>query len=82
MMDEFLKKLWQDLSIRAKTEIQERSEDRVKEGVVLSLSRLSCVYCKGDHLNKDCGQITDLLRRKEVLKKYKRCYQCLHKGHV
>ena len=67
MIGEFLEKLWQELSIRGTNGSQEKSGDRAKEGRLLFVSRVGCVYFLGNLLSKDCGQVTDLWRRKDSL---------------
>ena len=41
-----------------------------------------CVYCKNRHLSINCRIVTDLDVRKEHLRKYSRCFNCLKSGHV
>ena len=34
-------------------------------------------FCKGKHPSRDCQTVPDVLARKELLKKYGRCFVCL-----
>ncbi len=69
--------------IRSANEVSDQSAvERKREGRLLSVNSISCVYCLGEHLSKDCSQIVEVNKRKEVLRKYKRCFKCLKKGHV
>ena len=34
----------------------------------------TCTYCKGKHPSKDCKTVIDVLARKDLLKKYGRCF--------
>ena len=42
----------------------------------------ACTYCRGKHPSKDCGTVIDVLVRKDLLKKYGRCFVCLRKDHI
>ena len=42
----------------------------------------TCTYCRGKHPSKDCGTVIDVLVRKDLLKKYGRCFVCLRKDHI
>ena len=45
-------------------------------------SRPRCVFCGGDHRSGRCEIITEVLSRKEILRKQGRCYVCLQKAHT
>ena len=40
-----------------------------------------CPYCLGNHVAEECRKVTDVEQRKQVLRKYLRCFSCLKKGH-
>ena len=40
-----------------------------------------CVYCLQDHPHEDCLTVTSVEDRKNVLKKYSKCFVCLNRGH-
>ena len=42
----------------------------------------TCTYCRGNHPSKDCKTVTDVQTRKDLLKKYGRCFVCLRKDHI
>jgi len=42
---------------------------------------LTCVYCSGKHFSASFGSVTDINARKVVLKRDRRCFTCLRKGH-
>ena len=42
----------------------------------------TCTYCRGKHPSRDCQTVPDVLARKELLKKYGRCFVCLRKDHI
>ena len=82
MIGEFLDKLWQELVIRSASESQDQPViERRREGRVLSVNSISCVYCLGEHQSRECSQVKDPDKRKDILRKYNRCFQCLRKGH-
>ena len=41
----------------------------------------TCVYCSEMHFSASCLKITDINARKTILKRDKRCFKCLRKGH-
>ena len=83
MIGEFLEKLWQELVIRNASESHDQPGiEKKKEGRVLSVSSTSCVYCLGEHQSKECSQVKNPDKRKNILRNYNRCFQCLRKGHM
>ena len=42
---------------------------------------LQCVYCAGNHYSASCDRVTDTNARKEILKRDRRCFVCLRRGH-
>ena len=40
-----------------------------------------CAFCRGDHPHEKCTRVTDLKERKNIIRKYARCFNCLKKGH-
>ena len=44
-------------------------------------SQNGCAFCRGNHAHEDCRRITDLKERKNLVRSYSRCFQCLRKGH-
>ena len=41
-----------------------------------------CVYFKGGHAHHECKIVKSVEERKQLLRKYGRCFVCAHKGHV
>ena len=83
MIGGFLEKLWQELVIRSASEPHDQPGiERKKKGRVLSVSSTSCVYFLGEHQSKECSQVKDPDKRRNILRKYNRCFQCLRKGHM
>ena len=44
-------------------------------------SQNGCAFCRGNHAHEDCRRITDLKERKNLVRRYSRCFRCLRKGH-
>ena len=42
----------------------------------------ACAFCLGGHRHKDCSRVDHKDKRKELLRKYSRCFNCLRKGHL
>ena len=40
-----------------------------------------CVYCSARHFFASCDRVTDVINRREILKRDRRCFLCLRKGH-
>ena len=45
-------------------------------------NRVVCVYCEKDHVSSSCDTITDAAARKELLRKFGRCFVCLKRHHL
>ena len=41
----------------------------------------TCVYCSEMHFSASCQNITDINARRAILKRDRRCFSCLRKGH-
>ena len=41
----------------------------------------TCVYCSGKHFSASCETVIEIGARKEILKREKRCFVCLKRGH-
>lgn len=44
-------------------------------------SKISCVYCKGEHYSAACEKVKEPVARVDTLRKNGRCSLCLGKGH-
>ncbi|XP_065070234.1 uncharacterized protein LOC135695167 [Rhopilema esculentum] len=42
---------------------------------------LFCAFCKGNHAHQHCSAITDVSHRKQLIRKYGRCFICMQRGH-
>ena len=43
---------------------------------------VSCAFCDGSHYSDQCRTVTDISKRKEILKKKRRCFLCTKPNHV
>ena len=41
-----------------------------------------CLYCTERHFSASCSKVTDINARKDILRREKRCFLCLKKGHL
>ncbi|KAL9977060.1 hypothetical protein ACROYT_G014424 [Oculina patagonica] len=41
-----------------------------------------CVYCTERHFSASCNKVTDINARRDILRRDKRCFMCLKKGHL
>ena len=44
-------------------------------------NRIQCVYCSGNHFSASCTKTNEVHARLEILKRDRRCFVCLKKGH-
>ena len=90
-MDMFLKTLLQELELR---EVHGATNDKSKDfkpktvrhepttgSALVTRNKLDCEFCRGDHLHEECTKVVDIEKRKELIKRYGRCFKCLKKGH-
>ena len=42
---------------------------------------MKCAFCDGLHYADQCRTVTDVKKRKDILKKKKRCFLCTRPGH-
>lgn len=40
-----------------------------------------CIYCEGDHSSGACQKVTNIAKRRAIIRRTWRCYACLKKGH-
>ena len=40
-----------------------------------------CVYCNGEHYSASCMRVVNVNDRKDILRKYDRCFNCLKSHH-
>ena len=41
-----------------------------------------CTYCKGGHAHQDCTNVKSVEERRQLLRRYGRCFICARKGHI
>ena len=41
-----------------------------------------CAFCLGDHLHEECKKVTNTEERKQLVRKFGRCFKCLDRGHL
>ncbi|CAB4015032.1 Hypothetical predicted protein, partial [Paramuricea clavata] len=62
--------------------------DKLPESLRLTITRgaregkTRCVYCLQEHLSQDCKKIQNAGERKQILRKYGRCFICLKRGYI
>eukprot|EP00794_Sanderia_malayensis_P007475 gene7475-8305_t len=83
-LGEFLEGLWNELVIRGLHETNSNTREISKDhktGKVFSIANKLCPFCLAEHPAEDCDKVTDIEERRQLVKRYKRCFQCLKKGH-
>ena len=59
-----------------------RSNERLRpKARQLSKKPIQCAYCKENHASRLCPTFTDVYKRMEILKREKRCFNCLAPRH-
>jgi hypothetical protein len=95
-MKDILKALLDEIELReahetstTNTSKQERRKPQFLDGSAAALvnhttreGKPRCVYCLQEHLSQDCKKIQDAGERKQILRKYGRCFICLKRGHI
>ena len=70
----------------SKVQVPPPKGNRKAEGTAATLlagsSIPTCTNCRGKHPSKDCQTVTDVLVRKDLLRKYGSCFVCLRKDHI
>ena len=41
-----------------------------------------CTFCLGDHFHEECKKVTNTEERKQLVRKFGRCFKCLDRGHL
>eukprot|EP00794_Sanderia_malayensis_P019641 gene19643-21585_t len=83
-LGEFLEGLWNELVIRGLHETNSNTREISKDhktGKVFSIANKLCPFCLAGLPAEDCDKVTDIEERRQLVKRYKRCFQCLKKGH-
>jgi hypothetical protein len=96
-MEELLTPLKEEVELREEHHEPERKSGREQERVQswrinptsahaffakFSHGAEACAFCLGDHRHEECKRVENAEKRKEILRKYSRCFNCLKKGHL
>ena len=95
-MDELLATLAKEITIREKSmpnfevkkdkNVRKEIPRKLAQGTTGSLyvvnERNICVYCYEGHPSELCRKVTDVSKRKELLRRFGRCYICLRGNHI
>ena len=52
------------------------------ESLISSPGYKRCAYCGGEHYSDQCRVVTDINKRKDIIRKDKRCFRCTRIGHL
>ena len=65
-----------------------RFPDKLSDGTATALHtfradrfRKRCAFCQQEHEEEHCDQVTNVNARKNIVRKYGRCFICIRKGH-
>ena len=69
------------------TKRQEREENDNRpfsaEALTTAARRtLVCAFCKGSHYHDKCSVVTDVQKRRDIIKQKRLCFRCLIPGHI
>ena len=89
-LDKFMEIVEQEIIARerastAASEATLKKQVRTQPTAVALLSNSSeptCCYCRQAHFSNNCKKVTDIDKRKEILRARGRCYNCLRRGHI
>ena len=66
---------------RKPTERNDKDGHFSTEALLTGNKILICVFCHQNHYSDKCNLITDVERRKEIVRKNRMCFRCLMTGH-
>ena len=93
-MEDLLKELLTELELKeehctATRNPYPRDKDKGRTGgglnsasALLAKTNDFCAYCKGGHAHQDCANVKSVEERRQLLRKYGRCFVCARKGHI
>ena len=93
-MEDLLKEILTELELKeehcvATRNPYPRDKDRGRTGgglnstsSLLAKTNDFCAYCKGGHAHQDCANVKSVEERRQLLRKYGRCFICSQKGHI
>ncbi|XP_046862618.1 uncharacterized protein LOC124456128 [Xenia sp. Carnegie-2017] len=59
-----------------------RNDTKTASALLTKSGPVRCAFCLGCHRHEECEKIKSIEERKNIIKKYGRCYICLEKGHM
>ena len=73
-----------EIKRKSDNEDQEREEEFTGSTLLNTFERrkISCTYCRRNHVSSKCDVITDVRARKAILRRKARCFVCLRHGHM
>ena len=91
MIEDFMKVVRDEITARESCEFaksQKRSSESVgkenqctTEALLTGTRILVCAFCEQNHYHDKCNVVTEIERRKEIVRKNRLCFKCLHVGH-
>ena len=69
-------------SATVKTAEKQILDESTTSSFVVGHDNVSCVYCLGQHASSKCTKITSVEAKRDLLRKFTRCFVCLKKGNV
>lgn len=58
------------------------NEPNTASVLLAKMNKLFCAYCKGGHAHQDCTNVKSVDERRQLLRKYGRCFICAQKDHI
>ena len=53
----------------------------ITASTLTTTANLFCAFCKGNHAHHHCKEVTSVSHRKQLIRKYGRCFICMQRGH-
>ena len=66
---------------RSNQQQKRRNPDLTSASALLISKNKNCAFCMGAHPHENCTKIVDVKKRKQIVSKFGRCFNCLQKGH-
>ena len=67
---------------RSDKDKKKRTDELNTASALLAKMNDFCAYCKGGHAHHDCTIVKSVEERRQLLRKYGRCFVCACKGHI
>ena len=91
-LDQLLKEVEQEIDARERAQATQpnagqptrkpREQPHTATTLLSGNSATSCCYCKQQHTAEACTSVNGIEDRKQILRKFGRCFVCLRKGHI